>query len=182
MKKTLALLLIIVLLSNVYCIVSAESKEKMEKQIVYNCSFFWYKLGKIVFLGNLTPQDCSWVYMEYNDRNEIYEEIKENPDKIQCFNWLPQKGYVIILGKVAFLCDSNMNIVGTYSDKDNCQVANRNSSLDALDILYEDSYIGMFFSGLLLKAHFVSSFDDIEEKDWYNTQYYLTDQQIQQIH
>ena len=182
MKKTLALLLTIVLLSNVYCVVSAESKENMEKQIVYNCSFFWYKLGKKVFLGNLTPQDCSWVYMEYNDRSEIFEEINENPDYIQCFNWLPQKGYVIILGKMAFLCDSNMNIVGMYSDKDNCQVANRNSSLGAFDSYSEDSFIVEFFSGILVKAYFVSSFDDLEEKDWYNTLYYLTDQQIQQIH
>lgn len=110
-----SMILSIVILTSA-CISPAErEKQEISNLIIRRCSKAWRDLPHDEDSVS-SPQNCVWQYKQYNDRQEFLMERDFKTPEL--YIWLPKSGYIISIGRILMLYDSEENMIGYYADSD----------------------------------------------------------------
>lgn len=97
---------------------AAKEKQEIADLIIQRCSKAWHDL-RFNEDSTLSPKNHDWQYKQYNDRITLENKAEENPND---YNWLPQSGYLIAIGKLLLLYDNDENLIGYFGDSDHYQL------------------------------------------------------------
>ena len=145
-----------------------KEKREINDLIIHRCSNAWHDMG-FDELEDTDPKDCSWLYWQYDDKGPLCVINGEEA----YFEWLPEKGYIIVIGKLFLLYDSDESLIGCYSDSNYKLYYSRSStgraSLDLAHSKTNEAGFAYFFSNEAFKMTYLSlkSFDEYDFNEDY---------------